>query len=146
MTSKTSSTLNELIQLLHDGETFYNDAAQKVGAPYRDLFQRMARIKTAIASELAVHVTGHGDKPSESGTVMGALRKSYADVLASIGKNPEKVYVAQLEQAEDRILDAFQSYLKDSESTEVRSVLTRHLPEVQKMHNEMRALKMNLAA
>jgi uncharacterized protein (TIGR02284 family) len=146
MTSKTSSTLNELIQLLHDGETFYNDAAQKVGMPYRDLFQRMARIKVAIASELAVHVTGHGDTPSESGTVMGKLRKSYADLRASIGKNPEKVYVAQLEETEDRILEAFRSHLKDSDITEVRNILTRHLPEVQKTHDEMRALKINLAA
>lgn len=146
MTNETSSTLNELIQLLHDGETFYKDASQKVGAPYRDLFQRMARIKSAIAAELATHVTGQGDKPSESGTLMGALRKAYADLRAGLGQNPEKVYVAQLEETEDRILEAFHNHIKDSEITEVRAALTRHLPEVEKAHNEMRALKLNLAA
>src|SRR6185436_175744 len=135
MTSKTSSTLNELIQLLNDGETFYNEASGKVGAPYRDLFLRMARIKHAIGSELATHVVGHGDTPSESGTVMGTLRKSYADLRASMGKNPEKVYVAQLEQTADRILEAFKSQIKDSDITEVRATLTRHLPEVQRMHD-----------
>ena len=93
-----------------------------------------------------MHVTSHGEKVPEGGTVFGALRKLYADVRASMGSDAEAVYVAQLEQTEDRILEAFRKELTMSENAEVRRIAERHYPEVKRAHDEMRELKHRLAA
>jgi len=147
MTSNSSDTLNDLIQLLNDGQAFYTEAAAKkeLGA-YRGLFERMARTKQAIAGDLKAQVASHGDAVKTSGTIFGSLRTKYTELRASLGKNPEKVYVAELEQAEDAILEAFESHLKDTDNMEVRAIITRHMPEVLSAHNEMRDLKVRLAA
>ena len=104
----TSSNLKDLIELLNDGEKFYSEAADRVKIPaYANLFRRMAQQKQAIASDLSARLAVHGEVAPMGGTVLGTLRKLYAEVLASMSKQSESVYVAQLEQTEDRILEAF---------------------------------------
>ena len=145
--SKTTSKLNDLIELLNDGENFYTEAAAKVKLPaYKNLFLRMATLKRAVSADLASHVTAHGGDAASGGTVFGSLRKMYADVRASMTSDSEAVYVAQLEQTEDRILEAFRDELNDDESLEVRRLAERHYPELKRAHDEMRDLKHRLAA
>lgn len=145
--SETTSKLKDLIELLHDGETFYAEAASKVKLPaYKNLFQRMATLKRAVASDLAVQIKAHGDDVPSGGTVFGSLRKLYADVRASMSKDSEAIYVAQLEQTEDRILAAFRDELTDADSVEVRRIAERHYPDLKRAHDEMRDLKHRLAA
>lgn len=145
--SDTTSKLNELIELLHDGENFYTEAATKVKLPaYKNLFQRMATLKRSIAADLAAHVAAQGGTVASGGTVFGSLRKMYADVRASMTSDSESVYVAQLEQTEDRILEAFRDELNDAENLEVRRIAERHYPELKRAHDEMRDLKHRLAA
>lgn len=142
-----TSTLKDLIELLHDGEKFYTDAAGKVSSSvYAELFRRMAQTKRSIASDLAVHVSARGETPPEGGTVFGALRKTYADLAASLGRDKESVYVGQLEQTEDRLLDAFQKELTTNENPEVRRIVERYYPEVKRSHDEMAQLKARIAA
>jgi len=143
----TTSTLKELIELLHDGESFYTDAASKVKIPaYANLFLRLARTKGSIARDLAVHVAAQGETAPEGGTVFGALRKFYTDIRASIGTDAESVYVGQLEQTEDRILEAFRKEVTTSDNAEIRLIAERYYPEVKRAHDEMRELKQRLAA
>lgn len=145
--STTTSKLNDLIELLNDGENFYTEAAAKVKLPaYKNLFLRMATIKRAVSADLASHVAAHGGDVASGGTVFGSLRKMYADIRASMTKDSEAVYVAQLEQTEDRILEAFRDELNDDESLEVRRLAERHYPELKRAHDEMRDLKHRLAA
>lgn len=145
--SETTSKLNDLIELLHDGEKFYTEAAEKVKLPaYKNLFQRMATLKRAIAADLSAQVKAHGGNVAEGGTVFGAMRKLYTDVRASMTKDSEAVYVGQLEQTEDRILAAFRDELNDADSVEVRRIAERHYPELKRAHDEMRDLKHRLAA
>ncbi len=143
----TTSNLKDLIELLNDGEKFYSEAATKVKVPaYAHLFQRMAQQKKAIASDLSAHLASHGATAPERGTLLGSLRKFYADVRASMSSDAESIYVAQLEQTEDRILEAFRDELTQSEDMELRRVAERHYPDIKRTHDEMRDLKHRLAA
>ncbi|WP_313918734.1 PA2169 family four-helix-bundle protein [Tahibacter sp.] len=143
----TTSNLKDLIELLNDGEKFYSEAATKVKIPaYANLFQRMAQQKQAIASDLSARLASHGETAPEGGTLLGSLRKFYADVRASMSSDAESIYVAQLEQTEDRILEAFRDELTQSEDMELRRIAERHYPEIKRTHDEMRDLKRRLAA
>jgi uncharacterized protein (TIGR02284 family) len=143
----TSSNLKDLVELLNDGEKFYVEAAGKVKIPaYANLFQRMASQKRAIANDLAARLAAMGESAPEGGTMLGSLRKFYTDVRASMSKDSETVYVAQLEQTEDRILEAFRDDLTQSDDLELRRIAERHYPDLKRTHDEMRDLKRRLAA
>ena len=140
--TQTANNLNELIEVLNDGISFYDDAAKTTeNAGYRSLFLRMATAKRSIAADLASHVARHGETPAEGGTVAGALRKGYAELRASLSRHPDARYITQLEETEDRILAAFQDAMGASEDSAVRHIAQQYLPEVRAMHDEMRALK-----
>ena len=141
-----TSTLNDLIQVLNDGKSFYEEAAPKVRADLGTVFQRMARTKAAIVSDLQGAVKSAGEKPAESGTFAGSVRKLYADVRTSLASKPDAEYVIQLEEFEDRILAEFRSAVEKSDDASVRAIAARHRPNVTRDHDDMRALKQIEAA
>lgn len=143
--NKTTTSLNELIEVLNDGVKFYADAAVTTSnGIYKNLFQRMASTKRAIVADLKAEVAYHGEKPSDDGTLAGALRQTYTELTAKLSDKPDAKYVDQLEQSEDRILHAFQDALTLSDKAEVRQIAQNYLPEIKRMHNEMHDLKKDL--
>jgi uncharacterized protein (TIGR02284 family) len=74
------------------------------------------------------------------------MRKMYADMKASFSKNDDAIYVAQLEEAEDRLLEHFNASLQKLDDVRMREAVSAQLPQVRACHDEMRALKRRLAA
>lgn len=145
--SKTTSSLNELIEVLNDGVKFYEDASTNVDNPaYKQLFTRMASTKRSISADLKAQVAMHGEKPTEGGTIAGSIREGYTKLTAAMSKHPDEKYVNNLEETEDRILQTFQDALTSSDRAEVRQIAQNYLPDVRRMHDEMRALKHQLKA
>jgi len=143
--ASTPAQLNELIDVLTDGVKFYDEAARAIGgSPYQALFQRLASSKRAILADLRAEVAYHGEAPSQSGTLGGSLRQLYTDLRARLSSQPDLEYIAQLEESEDRALRAFTEALTTSERAEVRQIAQNYLPDVRRMHEEMRALKAQL--
>jgi len=142
-----ADVLQELIQLARDGAVFYADAAREVKDPTLvPLFNRMATAKRELISALGGQLERTGEVVSSSGTFGGSLRKTYTEVLAKLSSNDGKVYVDQLEQSEDRLLEHFDDAIAGAESVELRAQLTAHLPAVRATHDEMRRVKKMLAA
>jgi uncharacterized protein (TIGR02284 family) len=139
--SPTTAQLNELIDVLTDGVKFHEEAARVVDGPYQALFQRLASTKRAILADLKAEVAYHGEAPAEGGTLAGSLRQAYTELRARVSGEPGAKYIAQLEETEDRILRAFTDALTTSERAEVRQIAQNHLPEIRRMHDEMRELK-----
>lgn len=145
--TNTTSSLNDLIEVLNDGVKFYDDAAKTTeNANYKSLFTRMSSTKRSIAADLKAQVALHGETPADGGTVAGTLRKAYTDVAAKLTKTPDTTYISNLEETEDRILHAFQDALTSSDRAEVRQIAQNYLPDVRRMHEEMRTLKHQLKA
>jgi uncharacterized protein (TIGR02284 family) len=140
--TQTTTSLNELIEVLNDGVKFYDDAAGTTkNETYRQLFQRMASTKRSIAADLKAEVSHQGETPADGGTVAGTLRQAYTDLRAKMSDNPDAKYISQLEESEDRILHAFQDALTSSDKAQVRQIAQNYLPDVRRMHDEMRSLK-----
>lgn len=144
---KNADTLQELVSIARDGAMFYDEAGKEVNDPsLKTLFLRMADHKRALISALSGKLAAaHEDIPTE-GTVLGKLRRVYTDVRTSLSSNEAKVYVAQLEETEDRLLEHFEEAITSTDDPTVRSILQNHMPQVRACHDEMRALKQRLAA
>jgi uncharacterized protein (TIGR02284 family) len=139
--SQTTAQLNELIDVLTDGVKFHEEAARAIDGPCQPLFQRLASTKRSILSDLKAEVAYHGETPAEGGTLAGSLRQAYTELRARVSGQPDVRYIAQLEETEDRILRAFTDALTTSERAEVRQIAQNYLPDIRRMHDEMRTLK-----
>jgi uncharacterized protein (TIGR02284 family) len=137
-----TATLNDMIEVLNDGRTFYQDAAKHVErADLSSLFERMALTKGSIASDLRTAVVAHGAKPAEGGSFAGSLRKAYGEIRANLSNHKDYQYVVQLEEFEDRILHAFEDAVANVNDQVVRNIAERYMPDVRRDHDEMRTLK-----
>jgi uncharacterized protein (TIGR02284 family) len=142
-----ANVLQELVQLARDGALFYNDAAKEVTDPTLvALFNRMALAKRDLISALGGRLEMIGEETPLNGTFGGALRKTYTEALAMLTSKDGKIYVGQLEQSEDRLLEHFEQAIAESDNDEIRSQLQAHLPAVRACHDEMRRMKLSLAA
>ncbi|TBU75077.1 hypothetical protein DNK06_18470 [Pseudomonas daroniae] len=140
MSNKTDQ-LNELIAIIRDGQRFYEHAYGEVkDVRLQALFRDMSQTKNQVIQALSVKVAANQEEPTSSGTVVGKLRQAYADARATLSSDEEATYVAQLEEAEDRILHAFEDALESAEP-DVRALLAVEMPKIRACHDRMRDLK-----
>ncbi|WP_339463702.1 ferritin-like domain-containing protein [Pseudomonas sp. EA_105y_Pfl2_R69] len=143
MIDKTAQ-LNELIAITRDGQQFYQHAHDAVtDVRLQVLFRDMSQSKTELIRALAAKVVDSHEAPASGGTFIGKLRQVYADAKASLASDKEATYVAQLEEAEDRILQAFEDALESAEA-DVHALLIAEMPKVRANHERMLALKHSL--
>ena len=137
-----NQTLKELIQIANDGADFYRDAAEEVSNPkVVELFRRMGSHKRVLGAALATKLEASGEQAPESGTVAGVLRKAYTDLRAALSSQEEAIYISQLEETEDRLLEHFEQALAETKDVALRSTLQIHMPKVRACHDEMRNWK-----
>lgn len=142
--NRTTHQLNELIEITRDGQRFYQHALHEVkDARLQQLFESMARAKTEVIAALSSTVAANHEEPAAGGTLLGKLRQVYADTRASLSHDEGATYVAQLEEAEDRILHAFEDALHDG-IPETQALLRAELPKVRACHDQMSELKHSL--
>jgi uncharacterized protein (TIGR02284 family) len=145
--TQCAANLNELIQIARDGQTFYTDAIGKVRNPnLRVVFRGIIDAKAHLIAALSEHVRVRGQLPSDGGTLTGYFHQLYGDISAKLSRDSDAVFVARLEEAEDRLLGAFENAAAASENRDVRDIILRHLPRVRLCHEQMRNLKIALAA
>lgn len=139
--TQSAELLNELIECTRDGERFFLDAAAHVDDRVaKGVFRQMAEVHQRLIDALGDHVLARGAAPAAGRTLAGGARQLYARALASL-REDAPVYVAQLEEAEDRLLERYRSALERSPNERVRGILERHLPTVRAAHLRMSRLK-----
>jgi len=139
--SQKTEQLNELIAIIRDGQRFYEHAHDEIkDERLQSLFRDMAQAKHQVIQALAVKVAANHEAPASSGTLIGKLRQAYADARATLSSDEEATYIAQLEDAEDRILEAFEDAM-ESAQPDVRALLAVEMPKVRACHQRMRELK-----
>lgn len=140
-----TTTLRTLVEVLLDGQKFYQEALEKVELPeFKPLFTRMVQSKAAIAGDLNAKLVEVGETGETSGSIGGALLHGYDKLRASMSRSPDKQYVAQLEEFEDRIVAAFRDAAQNSKDADTRNLVSKYLPEVLRDHKEMSQLKHRL--
>ncbi len=145
--TKTQHSLNDLIEIARDGGDFYTEAAGKVeDTELSALFGQMATHKRDIVAGLSADVAAAGGEPAEHGTMVGTMAQAYANVRAALGDTNYE-YVAQLEEAEDRLMGAFKETINDNDTPAAAKMSAeKYMPRVVECHNIMRSRKQALKA
>jgi len=143
--NKSAKIAQDLASVNIDSARFYEHAMAEVQDPMlKPVFKRMADTKRRLINDLEQHILRSGEKPSGTGTFAGVMREKYTDIKAMLSREDKKVYVKELEEAEDRILEHYREALSEVESDELEHLLEAQLPTVNACHDEMRTLKRQL--
>ncbi|HEY3521744.1 MAG TPA: PA2169 family four-helix-bundle protein [Rhodanobacteraceae bacterium] len=138
-------TLQEIAQICCDGNAFYGDAAEKIQDPrLREVVLEVGRTRGALCRDIHARLRENGERPGGTGTFYGTLHKLYADLRARFAEDGDRIYVAELEEAEDRLLHSLESATLTVEPAEARAVLRQYMPVARAAHERMRALKQGL--
>lgn len=139
---RQSATLNELVEALNDGISFFDLAAERSTDPaHVQIFQQIRHVKETIVADLRAEVALNGGEPTGEGTWLGAFRQAYTDLRARLATDSQASFIAALEEQEDRILQAFREATAGDQPSRVREIAASYLPEVQQMHDNLRTLK-----
>ncbi|HJU08666.1 MAG TPA: PA2169 family four-helix-bundle protein [Rhodanobacteraceae bacterium] len=138
-------TLQEIAQICRDGNAFYHDAAEKMqDDDLRVAVQEVGRIRGALCEDIHAWLRQKGEEPSAGGTFYGTLHKLYADLRARLAIDSDRIYVAELEEAEDRLLHSLEQAILAVEPAKARAVLRQYMPAARAAHERMRMLKQAL--
>lgn len=145
--SRTTHSLIELVHALEHGITFYDQAARWARNPsVVDALFRMRHVKTTIAAALAAEVAVAPGAGHEDGAWIGALGHGYADMAAKLLDACNDGSPFGIQAQEERLLDAFRLVAASDPSERVRTLVQRHVPDVQRMHDEICNLPRSWAA
>lgn len=139
MSHKTEQ-LNELIAIIRDGQHFYEHAHDEIDdEQLKAVCRDMAQAKHQIIQALSVKVAANHEDPTDSGTLVGKLRQTYADARATLSSDEQSTYLARLEETEDRILEAFEDAMETAQP-DVQALLAVEMPKLRACQQRMREL------
>lgn len=134
--------VKELIQIATDSATFYARALEKVENPdIRRILTDMGQHKRDVAVSLRQALQIDDATVDPNGTLSGAMRRAYADLLAMVSSDDDRIYVGQLEEMEDKLLHNLKEAIAEIEDPKIVAILQSHLPRIAACHSEMSALK-----
>lgn len=144
-TEKTNTAVRDLIIINNDRTEGYKTAATETKeADLQALFNRLSEQSRGFASELKQFITDSDEMPKSDETKnTGKLYRVWMDVKAAITANDRKTVLSSCEFGEDRAKLTYNEVLEDTEglSSNVVSIITRQKAELQKAHDEVKALR-----
>jgi uncharacterized protein (TIGR02284 family) len=146
MSSNEISTVKDLVKVLHDGVTFYTDAKIELkGSGYESALQEMIDARQQALARLQPLIFLREGETEPGATISGSLHKTYTDILAAIKSNKSQVYIAQLEELEDRTLEYIQKAQYEAVSIDIKTALNYTHKSLRQCHDRMRSLKRSAA-
>jgi uncharacterized protein (TIGR02284 family) len=137
--------LKDLVQVTRDSQELYEAVAQRTDNRELALVcRRLAAAKSELIDALKLELVSMGSGVPADGTLGGELRRAFAELRAALSTDADVVRSEQLENSEDRLLQAYERALDDLRTPELRAILTLQMPRVRECHEEMRRVKQTL--
>ena len=138
---ETADTLNDLIEVLKDGQKGFEAAAED--AEWADLklvFKRFSEQRAKFVEDLQALVVQRGEEPQDDGTVAGALHRGWIHLKSSLATRDDLAILEECERGEDSAVKAYQEALA-TEMGEAHVVVAQQATEVQAAHDKVRSLR-----
>jgi uncharacterized protein (TIGR02284 family) len=148
MSTTTTSTLNDLIETLKDGQEGFRAAAADVkSSELKTCFAELSLQRSKFAGELQALAHGLGEKsPTDTGSVAGALHRGWIDLKAALVSQDNHAVLAECERGEDSAVAAYKKALEEHDlGKNVRDTLQRQFIEVKAAHDRVKGLRDSLA-
>lgn len=144
--SKDISTLNTLTGTLLDSVEGYRHAAETIDRPeLGSRFLARATEREAAARELQQAVRAAGGDPTDDGTLLGGVHRTFLGLKEAITGRDDEAIVNEVERGEDYLKGKFEVAMKDMDlDANARQAIGAAWQSVKQGHDEMSALKHSL--
>lgn len=139
----TLKTLNDLIEVLKDGEQGFTTAASDVKVPELSLvFTRYAVQRAEFASALQARVLDLGANVETSGSVAGSLHRGWINLKAALSTNEPHAVLAEAERGEDTAVAAYRKALDcTAHDAPTQDLISRQYADVKAAHDHVKMLR-----
>ncbi len=143
--STPTKTVKNLVQILHDGQAGFQQAADNVSNPeLKLLFSRYSLQRSKFAGELESELLSLGEKDpqNEGTTVAGALHRGWIDLKSAFAKGDDHAVLAEAERGEDAAKKAYHDARhQENLPAPLLQVIVSQAAEIQAAHDRVKALR-----
>ena len=142
----TTTIIEKLIETVDNGKEGFAEAAEKLDHDGRaDLAAEMRELsqqRLQMSNELRALAAAEGS-PIEngSGTVPGALHRSWMALKDALTGDDPHAVLAAAEQGEDHAVSEYRTALEEDMPASIRAVVERQAGEVKTAHDRVKALR-----
>jgi uncharacterized protein (TIGR02284 family) len=138
-----TSTINDLIETLKDGEKGFKEAADAVNDPQlKSLFTEYSQQRSRFATELQTQTRSVGEaEPETGGSVAGAMHRGWINLKSAITSKEESAILAECERGEDSAVQAFEKAMRSDLPSAVREIVLRQYSGIKSAHDRTKNLR-----
>ena len=139
----TIETLNDLTEVLKDGQHGFDTAAKDVKAPeLAQIFQRYAQQRAEFAAKLQSHVATLGADVEKSGSIAGSMHRGWINLKSALSTNEPQSVLEEAERGEDAAVAAYRKALENAEiDANTRTLIAAQSTAVKAAHDHVRDLR-----
>jgi uncharacterized protein (TIGR02284 family) len=139
----TIKTLNDLVEILKDGQHGFTTSAEDVKAPeLARIFGRYAKQRAEFAAELQARVVALGADVEKHGSVTGSVHRGWINVKAALSTNEPHSVLEEAERGEDAAVAAYRKALEGTHLDHpTRDIVSRQFVEVKAAHDNVKQLR-----
>ncbi len=141
--TRTLKTLNDLIEVLKDGEQGFTTAATDVKVSDLSLvFTRYAVQRAEFAAELQARVLALGADVETSGSIAGSIHRGWINLKSALSSNDPHAVLAEAERGEDTAVAAYRKAIEHADlDPSTRDLISRQYADVKAAHDHVKMLR-----
>jgi uncharacterized protein (TIGR02284 family) len=140
--NETSSTLNDLIETLKDGQEGFKQAAEAVkDAQLKSLFAEYSQQRMRFAAALQSQVQMLGKDPETSSSTAGSLHRGWINLKSALTGGDDHAILAECERGEDSAVEEYRKALDDDLSPSLYELVSQQYTDVKASHDRIRNLR-----
>lgn len=138
----TKMALQELVQINIDSGQGFLEAGEAVDDDnLRPLFNRLSADRFHQANELKTYLEINDETPEDSGSVLGALHRTWMALRAAINEGDPSVILIEAERGEETIREKYADLIANTRGEAMHDILTQHYEQVREVHRQIRNLR-----
>ena len=135
-------TLNELIEVLKDGQHGFQTAAKDVKAPeLAQVFEGYAKQRAEFTAKLQANVAALGADVEKSGSVAGTMHRGWINLKSALSTNEPQAVLEEAERGEDVAVAAYKKALEKDLDAATRELVNSQSIAVKAAHDHVRNLR-----
>jgi len=140
--SAITSSLNELIETLKDGQMGFGEAQKEATDPNLKLvFSEYSAQRASFVRELEGFVSKEGVLPEDSGSVAGSLHRGWINLKAKVSSREDTAILEECERGEDSAVATYKDAISAGELGQAESVVAGQLTKIRAAHDRIRSLR-----
>lgn len=130
--------LNHLVEINKDAEDGFRNAAQSIrNSELETLFAGYAKQHAKFAAEVQQEIDRLGGRPTESGTLGGALHRGWMDLKSALSGHSAAAILASCESGEQSAVAAYIEAADANPTGQIGALVEKHLQQIQGFHTRL---------